>query len=72
MSSDSSSSTVRGKIRGRYSWAKPEQLAELRKDIRTLLADDDAKTAAEIREGKLKEEERKQREAEEGKEEQDS
>jgi cytochrome oxidase Cu insertion factor (SCO1/SenC/PrrC family) len=57
-----------GKIRGHYSWAKPEQLAELRKDIRQLLADDDGKTAAEIREEKLKEEERKKREADDDEE----
>lgn len=53
-------------IRGYYKWAKPEELVELRKDIRLLLADNDAKTAAEIREEKDKAEaERKQREQEE-------
>ena len=42
-----------------------EQLAELRKDIRTLLADNDAQTLAEIREEKRKTEEQKKLEAEE-------
>jgi len=49
----------KGKKRGSYSWADPEQLAELRKDIRTLLANNDAQTSAEIREEKRQAEEEK-------------
>lgn len=55
----------KGKKRGSYSWADAEQLSELRQDIRTLLADNDAKTSAEIREEKRKAEEQKELEAEE-------
>jgi cytochrome oxidase Cu insertion factor (SCO1/SenC/PrrC family) len=40
----------KGKIRGRYSWARPEQLAELRQDLRKLIVDNDVQTAAEQRE----------------------
>lgn len=54
------------KLRGYYSWAKPEELVELRKDIRLLLADNDAKTAAEIREEKKQAEaQRKQQQQDE-------
>jgi cytochrome oxidase Cu insertion factor (SCO1/SenC/PrrC family) len=55
----------KGKKRGSYSWADAKQLAELRQDIRTLLADNDAQTSAEIREEQRKAEEEKQREEEE-------
>lgn len=53
-----------GKKRGSYSWADARQLADLRQDIRTLLADNDAQTTAEIREEKRKAEEQKESEAE--------
>jgi len=49
-----------GKIRGQYPWADAKKLSELRADLRTLLADDDAKTLGEIRE-----EARRQKEMEE-------
>lgn len=55
----------KGKKRGSYSWADPKQLSELRQDIRTLLADNDAQTLAEIREEKRKAEEQKEQEKEE-------
>jgi protein SCO1/2 len=55
----------KGKKRGSYSWADAKELAELREDIRTLLADNDAQTSAEIREEKRKAEEQKKLEAEE-------
>lgn len=58
-----------GKIRGQYPWADPARLAELRKDIRTLLADKDAKTSAEIREEKQEEAERKRLDDEDAEEE---
>lgn len=53
-----------GKIRGQYPWADPERLADLRKDIRALLADNDAKTSAEIRQAKQEEEEERKLAAE--------
>lgn len=39
-----------GKLRGQYSWADEKQLNELRADLRTLIADKQAQTAAEVRE----------------------
>lgn len=55
----------KGKIRGQYSWADPQKLHELRSDLKTLLADDDAQTTAEIREAKERAEKAAELEAEE-------
>jgi cytochrome oxidase Cu insertion factor (SCO1/SenC/PrrC family) len=54
-----------GKIRGRYSWADAAELAQLKRDVRTILADDAALTEMEKQQAAEETRRRKELEAEE-------